>query len=181
MCQGQMHWGLCSTPTVSCHSKEGNKWKAKQKSQQITNMNPKDISELQYGLVNYLALPKSFGAYSEVQKKKPFEPFWATTVHFKNFLSDSWRVRNTVPWTGKNHLSVVIGNLFPVCPVHPDGGMIDYLEAWCSPQPLGLKYHHLCETWVLRVNIWYSVSLSFKNIWSLSRNVKTCLLKKSHI
>ena len=32
-------------------------------------MNPKDISELQYGLVNYLALPKSFGAYSEVQKK----------------------------------------------------------------------------------------------------------------
>lgn len=40
--------------------------KKKKKSQQIMNLSPNDLPELQNGFVIYLALSKSFGACSEV-------------------------------------------------------------------------------------------------------------------
>lgn len=89
------------------------------------NLSPNDLPELQNGFVIYLALSKSFGACSEVWKK--FWLFRATTVHFKHFLNDSWRVRTTFPWKGKYHPSMVMEKLFAICLVYCfDGGMIDY-------------------------------------------------------
>lgn len=96
---------------------------SKEKSQQIMNLSPNDLPELQNGFEIYLALPRLFGACSEVWKH--FGRFGLQLCFLSIFLYDSWRA--TFPWQSKNYLSIVVEDLFPSCPVHYlDGIVIDY-------------------------------------------------------